>query len=101
MPMIVIDLDGAKQSVLGHLSRRLLEIRPGTFVGALSARAVEQMWQYIQDSKPRAAMLVRASKNELGMDIVSIGQHRYQACDGYGIALVSFMKRQTTAKIST
>lgn len=94
MPIVLIDLDGAKPALVGSLTRRLLEIRPGVFVGSLSARAIEQTWASVVESNPKSAMLVKNGANELGLDIKTIGLHRYQKCENHGISLVTFIKME-------
>lgn len=94
MPMVLIDLDGAKPLLVGTLTRRLIEIRPGVFVGSMSARSIEQTWGLVVESKPKSAMLVKSGTNELGLDIKTIGSHRYEKCENHGISLVTFTKQQ-------
>lgn len=94
MPMFLIDLDGADARTLGVLSRRLLEIRANTFVGSLPARGIEQTWGLVCESSPRAALLIVAQKNELGLRLEAIGQHRYKPADFDGISLVTFTKER-------
>lgn len=91
--MIVIDVESASYKVRGVLTRRLLEIRAGLFVGCLSKRAVEQLWDDVVSSNPPAAFLAFPAKNELGVGIISIGEHQYQIEDNYGIPLVNFIKK--------
>lgn len=90
--LIIIDINGAKSSIRGMLSRLLFEIRRGTYVGNISRRSVEQLWGVIVASSPEAAMLLSDGKNEAGIDIKSIGNHRYSTCDWDGIPLVIFKK---------
>lgn len=98
MGMLVIDVEGSRQPVIGMLSRRMLEIRPGLFVGALSRREVEQIWEVIIQDRPKAALLVHGSRNELGFEIKTAGEHRYIPHEFDGLTLVSFMGKPKETK---
>ena len=92
MPMMLIDLLDAKAVLEGQISRKLLEIRAGVYVGSLSKRQMESLWTAVIESKPRAALLVYAAKNEIGITMKAIGEHRYKVIDCDGLHLVSFTK---------
>lgn len=93
MPMIVLDVEGVPDKIRGVLSRRLLEIRAGLFVGSLSKRATEQLWDDLVAGNPAAALLAYPAKNELGVGVISVGKHRYQIADNFGFPLVRFEKK--------
>ena len=90
MAMVVLDVLGVSEKIRGLLSRRLLEVRAGLFVGSLSKRASEQLWQDVVDAEPSAAFFAYPAKNELGSEIVSVGKHQYQVVENHGIPLVKF-----------
>ena len=90
--MIVIDLEGASRQIEGVLARRLLEVRPGVFVGNLSKRAADVMWEAIEKSSPKSALLVCPSKTENGMTIKAFGELRYVVVENYGLQLVSTIR---------
>lgn len=89
MPMIVIDLSEPSEKLVGVLARRLLEVRPNLFVGSLSKRSIEVMWDLIQTSDPKAALLVFAAKTETGIAMRSIGKHRFDIEPNYCLQLVA------------
>jgi CRISPR-associated protein Cas2 len=91
--MIILDVENVPSKIRGILSRRLLEIRAGLFVGSLSKRATEQLWEDVVAENPPAALLVYPAKNELGIEIIAIGKHQYEVSDNYGIPLVIFNKK--------
>jgi CRISPR-associated protein Cas2 len=93
MPMVLLDLDGATATLIGKVSRRMLEIRPGLFVGSLSTRAIDQLWEAVEKTQPRSALLVRSERNELGVGFKQLGEHRYKLCEQHGIMLVSFLEK--------
>ena len=92
MPMILIDLLDAQPVLEGQISRKLLEIRAGVYVGSLSKRQMEVLWSAVSESKPRAALLVYAAKTETGVSMKSIGEHRYRIIESDGLQLVAFLK---------
>lgn len=89
MPMLLIDLLDAPAVLEGQISRKLLEVRPGVYVGSLSKRHLEVLWQATIEAAPRAALLVYAAKTETGISMRSIGTHRYSIEDSDGLQLVS------------
>jgi len=90
--MLLIDLLDAEQRLEGQISRKLLEIRPGVYVGSLPKRQLEVLWDAVVESKPRAALLVYAAKTETGVSMKSLGDHRYKIVDSDGLQLVSFKR---------
>lgn len=92
MPMMLIDLSYPEKLLEGQISRKLLEIRPGVYVGSLSKKQMALLWDAVIQSSPKAALLVYAAKTETGISMKSIGEHRYKIVDNDGIQLVSFVK---------
>ena len=90
MPMLLIDLLGSKPLLQGQLSRKLLEIRSGVYIGRLSKRQLEVLWEAVVASEPKAALLVYAAKTETGISMKSIGKHRYQIFDSDWLQLVGY-----------
>lgn len=93
MPMVVLDIGVATNKLKGFISRRLLEIRPGLFIGSLSRRATEQLWEHVLESKLDAAFLAYPAKNEIGMGIITSGEHQYSVVSNYGVPLVKYSKK--------
>ena len=92
MSMIVIDLEGASMQIEGVLARRLLEVRPGVFVGNLSKRAIEVIWEAIEISKPRSALVVFPAKTESGIAVKTLGEHRYVIVENFGLQLMATVR---------
>lgn len=90
--MILIDLLDAPETLEGQISRKLLQVRPGVYVGALSKRSIEIVWAAIEAATPRAAMLVYQAKTETGISIKTFGQHRYQVIDCDGLQLIAYQE---------
>lgn len=68
--MIVLTLTDCPPSLRGELTRWLLEINTGVYVGHVSARVREQIWQRVQQSARdgRATMVFSTGKGEQRMD---------------------------------
>jgi CRISPR-associated protein Cas2 len=92
MPLILIDILDAPSRIEGVLSRRLIHIRPGVYVGNLSTRSIEITWEAVKNSNPRSAMLVYPAKNESGLSIMAVGEHRYTPTENYGLQLISMVQ---------
>ncbi|RSX58175.1 type I-E CRISPR-associated endoribonuclease Cas2e [Bifidobacterium samirii] len=63
--MIVVVLTACPPGLRGDLTRWLLEISPGVFVGHVSARVRERLWERITDMvKDGRAIMVHSARNE-------------------------------------
>jgi CRISPR-associated protein Cas2 len=66
--MIVIRLENAPASLRGDLTKWLLEIDAGVYVGRVSARVRDRLWDRITDNvKNGRALMVYSAKNEQGL----------------------------------
>lgn len=100
MPMLMIDLLDATRVLEGQISRKLLEVRPGVYVGSLSRRQMETLWNAVVESCPRAALLVYAARNESGVTMKTLGNHRYKIVDCDGLQLISFQQTERVGRSS-
>lgn len=65
--MTVIVLEKVSRSLRGYLSRWLIEIHTGTFVGNLSQRVRQSLWEEVCSSlKTGSAFIVFSSDDEQG-----------------------------------
>ena len=63
--MVVVVLTACPAGLRGDLTRWLLEISPGVFVGHLDARVRERLWERIVSfSKEGRAIMVYSARNE-------------------------------------
>ncbi len=75
--MLVIVLENAPPRLRGYLSRLLLELRAGVFVGTYSIRVRERLWETIQkEIGPGNAVLAWAASNDAGFDFNTCGENR-------------------------
>lgn len=90
--MVVLVLTACPAGLRGHLTRWLLEISPGVFVGAVTARVRELMWlRVLELCKDGRAIMVWSSNSEQGLDF-RVHRHDWIPEDFDGIQL---MRRPT------
>lgn len=86
--MTVIVVAACPVGLRGHLTRWLLEIAPGVFVGKISARVRELMWQRVVDMvRTGRAIMVYAADNEQGLAF-QVHEHNWKPIDIDGITLM-------------
>lgn len=79
--MIVLVLSGVPEGLRGHLTKWLMEVAPGVFVGRVSARVREALWDLAQANlMGGTALMVVASRNEQGFEVRNAG-HRWEPVD--------------------
>jgi CRISPR-associated protein Cas2 len=87
--MTVVVLAAVPPGLRGHLTRWLIEIAPGVFVGRVTARVREHLWtricRYVGDSGH--AVMVHAVRNEQGLSFRTVGSS-WQPVDADGVMLV-------------
>lgn len=87
--MVVIVVTACPPGLRGELTRWLLEITPGVFVGRLSARVRDRVWIRVTSGvgTGRAAMAWSA-RNEQGLDFITHGD-TWDISDFDGLKLIS------------
>lgn len=89
--MIVLVLTAVPAGMRGDLSRWLLEVAPGVFVGRVSRRVREMLWLRVRYGLIRdgcAIMVVAAPGREQGFEILTTGRDRWLPVDFEGLTLV-------------
>jgi len=87
--MTVIILERVPIGVRGELTRWMLEIHPGVFVGTLSARVRDLLWdQVCQHMRDGAGFLVYQTNTEQGFALRSCGPTNRQLIQVEGLFLV-------------
>ena len=96
--MTVVVLVAVPPGLRGHLTRWLLEIAPGVFVGTITARVREHLWQrvtrYVADGG--RAVMVYPARNEQGLAFQVTGGP-WEPVDYEGLTLI---RRSLTNKSS-
>lgn len=95
--MVVIVLTAAPSGLRGALTRWLLEISTGVFVGNISGRVREQVWQLINENIGSGrAVMVRSVRNEQRYCVQTIGHEREPIdLDGFLAMCVPHTRKET------
>ncbi|MEV0370556.1 type I-E CRISPR-associated endoribonuclease Cas2e [Streptomyces sp. NPDC050636] len=87
--MLVIATTAVPNHLRGALSRWTTEVVPGIFVGTVSARVRDQLWDAVTDVVgDGAAVLVHPAPTEQGYAIRTAGTRRRVPTDFDGLTLV-------------
>lgn len=91
--MMVVVLERVAASLRGELSRWMLEIRPGVFVGSVSAMVRDKLWEEVRRKLGGgSAVLVHTTNNEQGFSIDLAGDCSREVQDFDGLLLVREVK---------
>ncbi len=86
--MVVLMLTACPAGLRGHLTRWLMEIGPGVFVGKVSARVRDLMWaRVIELAKDGRAIMVHPARNEQGL-VYRVHRHDWVPTDVDGLTLM-------------
>ena len=86
--MTVIVVTACPVGLRGHLTRWLMEISPGVFVGKITARVRALVWARVTDmAKTGRAIMVFTADNEQGLDFAVHG-HDWTPVDYEGLHLM-------------
>ena len=92
MSMMVVVTENVPPRLRGRLAVWLLEIRAGVYVGDMSRRIREMIWEQItQLVEDGNVAMAWATNNESGFDFQTCGNNRRIPIDYDGLRLVSFM----------
>jgi CRISPR-associated protein Cas2 len=86
--MVVIVLTACPEGLRGHLTRWLLEISAGVFVGHVTARVRDLLWDRVVElSKDGRALMVYNQRNEQHLAFKVYGHH-WEPADYDGVLLM-------------
>lgn len=92
MSMLIVVTESVPPRLRGRLAVWLLEIRAGVYVGDISRRIREMIWEQIQQlTADGNVAMAWATNTESGFDFQTIGKNRRVPIDYDGLRLVSFM----------
>lgn len=87
--MVVLILERVSPSMRGELTRWMLELHPGVFVGTLSALVRDRLWSNVTNRlRDGAAILVYSAPGEQGFAIRTFGVGSRVVEDFEGLLLV-------------
>ncbi len=88
--MTVIILENAKPGLRGQLTRWMLEVKAGVYVGTLSSRVREKLWAMVRSRNSRGGcVLIARARNEQGFIIETHGDTSRQVLDIDGLTLIA------------
>jgi len=89
--MLVIVTENVPPRLRGRLAVWLIEIRAGVYVGDLSTKVREMIWQQIEAGIEEGNVIMTWSTNtEVGFDFLTLGENRRLPIEIDGLKLVSF-----------
>ncbi|MDG4768622.1 type I-E CRISPR-associated endoribonuclease Cas2e [Solwaraspora sp. WMMD406] len=88
--MVVLATTAVPDHLRGALSRWMMEVTPGMFVGTLSAKVRDELWKaasaVVGDG---AAVLIHPDNTEQGFTLRTAGERRRRPIDFDGLTLVA------------
>ncbi|WP_261569916.1 type I-E CRISPR-associated endoribonuclease Cas2e [Frankia gtarii] len=94
--MIVISTTAVPDHVRGALSRWLIEPTAGLYVGTVSARVRDKLWNDVAASiADGAAVCIHPADTEQGFTIKTAGERRRHILDFDGLQLIGLNSQQT------
>ncbi|MCK9169546.1 MAG: type I-E CRISPR-associated endoribonuclease Cas2e [Treponema sp.] len=93
--MLVIVTEAIPDRLRGYLSRWLLEVRAGVFLGQYSVRVRDMLVKTITENVEEGNVVVAwSTNNESGFDFETIGKNRRIPVSFEGMKLVSFLPEE-------
>jgi CRISPR-associated protein Cas2 len=90
--MLAIVVENVPPRLRGRLAIWLLEIRAGVYVGKVSRRVREMLWNTVEIGIAEGnAVMVWSTNTESGFDFLTLGANRRMPVEMDGITLVSFL----------
>jgi CRISPR-associated protein Cas2 len=90
--MLVIVVENAPPRLRGRLALWLLEVRAGVYVGKVSRRVREMIWDTVEKGIEEGnAIMAWSTNTESGFDFFTLGSNRRIPKEMEGVKLVSFL----------
>mgnify|MGYP001558662808 FL=1 len=90
--MLVIVVENVPPRLRGRLAIWLLEVRAGVYVGDVSRRIREMIWETTEKGIGEGnAVMAWSTNTESGFDFMTLGKNRRIPVEMDGIKLVSFL----------
>lgn len=89
--MLFIVTEAVPERLRGYLSRWLLEVRAGVYVGSYSVRVRERLWRVVcAECGAGNAVLIWKADQESGFAFATVGPNARKPVDWDGIPLVAY-----------
>ena len=97
--MLVIVVENVPPRLRGRLAIWLLEVRAGVYVGDVSRRVREMIWDTVMKGCGEGnAVMAWSTNTESGFDFLTWGTNRREPIEMDGIKLVSFLPENNEAQ---
>lgn len=97
--MLVIVVENVPPRLRGRLAIWLLEVRAGVYVGKVSRRVREMVWDQIEEGiEDGNAIMAWSTNTESGFDFMTLGKNRRIPKEMDGVKLVSFLPENDMSK---
>ncbi|MEW6670486.1 MAG: type I-E CRISPR-associated endoribonuclease Cas2e [Thermodesulfobacteriota bacterium] len=97
--MLVIVVENVPPRLRGRLAVWLLEIRAGVYVGKVSRRIREMIWEQVQVGIGEGnAVILWSTNTESGFDFETLGANRRIPCEMDGVKLISFLPEKESSE---
>lgn len=91
MSMLMVVTENVPPRLRGRLAVWLLEVRAGVYVGDVSRRVREMIWEQCDSMREQGnIVMVWATSTESGFDFQTLGENRRIPVDFDGLRLVLF-----------
>jgi len=92
--LTVVVLIAAPPGLRGHLTRWMVEVAPGVFVGTGNVRVRDRIWVLLAERIGAGqAVMVEPAQNEQGWSVRTAGTDRWRPVDLDGLMLVARPRR--------
>lgn len=86
--MVVFILENASEKLRGILTRWMIEIKIGVFVGSMNSMVRDKLWDMIPDYVAKGALMIFSCNNEQGYQIKMLGEPSRSVIDLDGFQLI-------------
>lgn len=98
MSMLMVVSENVPPRLRGRLAIWLLEVRAGVYVGDVSRRTREMIWEQLREGHEQGSVVMAwASRSESGFEFQTLGPNRREPVDHDGLRLVRFLPVATDA----
>ncbi|MGN8157639.1 type I-E CRISPR-associated endoribonuclease Cas2e [Salinisphaera sp. RV14] len=92
MTMLTVVTEAVPPRLRGRLAVWLLEVRAGVYVGDVSKRVREMIWEQVNGlAEDGNVVMAWASRHESGFEFQTYGENRRMPADHDGLRLVRFV----------
>jgi len=89
--LLVVVAENVPPRLRGRIAIWLLEVRAGVYVGDVSRRTREMIWEQLSEGhEDGSVVMFWASRSESGFDFQTLGVNRREPVDYDGLRLVRF-----------